>query len=197
MKRVALLAVLAVLAGCAADGPALTIRELGHPAFAAVVGSDARFVQAPPQPRARGLDAWPAEGEPGGVHRSVLHAAPAGLEDAVLLAVGVAVEREWVPLRRLAVACFAVRDPEGWEFFRTGKLPRPDEVPLDLSHTDQPDSNGVLKLLVRLPRERIPAGTERLAFPILFQFQDGWIHLAWYHSIVPPPQPLPAEDGPR
>lgn len=196
--RVALLGLLALLAGCAARGPALGVAELGHPAFAAVVGSDARFVRAAAAPNARGLDAWPAEGEPGGDHRSVLHVAPAGREDEVLLAVGVGVEPEWAPLQRLAVACFPVAEAEAWEFFRSGRLPRPDEPPIGLWGVDRPDPDGVLRLLVRLPRGRIPAGTERLAFPILFQFQDGWIHLAWYQSIVPPPQPLPApEEGPR
>jgi hypothetical protein len=181
-------------AGCAAP-PSATIRELGQPAFEEVVGAGTRFVRTRASkggPSGNGFDAWAAEGSPGDEHRAFLSVVPTGLPETVLLAVGVAGHPGAPPLQRLAIACFPVGEAEAWEFFRSGRLPRPDEPPLGgLARADAPDPDGVLRLLVRLPRAAIPAGTERLAFPILFQFADGWLHVTWYQTIVPAPVVLP------
>ena len=190
MRRSGWLA-LPLLAACTAP-PSATIRELGQPGFEEVLGPAARFVRAESTSRS-GLDAWPAGGDAGGEHRALLHVVPSGLEDQVLLAVGVAAWDGAPALRRLAVTCYPVGEVEGWDFFRTGRLPRPDEPPLLLARAERPDPDGVLRLLVRLPRDQVPAGTARLAFPILFEFVDGWIHLAWYHTIVP--QPVAVSEG--
>lgn len=191
--RLGLLA-LVLCSGCAAP-PSHTVRELGLPVFEPQLGTDTRFVRAGdgrgPQ---QGIDAWPAGSDPADEHRAFLSVVPSGTEDTVLLAVGVAGNPNAPPLARLAVACYPVRESEAWEFHRTGRLPAPDAPPLALARQDAPDPDGVLRLLLRLPRAEVPQGTERLAFPILFQFADGWIHISWYQSIVPAPVPLAPEE---
>lgn len=197
MIRAALLASLLAVVGCAAP-ESFTIRELGQPAFEPLLGPQTRFVRATPQggPQGQGLDAWLAEGDHANEHRAFLSVVPTGLPETVLLAVGVAGNPAAPPLARLAVACYPLREAEAWEFLRTGRLPDPDAATLTLARVDAPDPDGVLRLLLKLPRAQVPPGTERLGFPILFQFQDGWIHLAWYQSIVPEPVELPPPDAP-
>lgn len=192
---VALLSSLALsLAGCAETA---TIRQLGHPEFEQVVGKDTRFERVGAR-QIQNLDAFPERADEGANHRFVHSIDPRGTDEAVYLDVRAGPHPDrGVPLESLSVGVYAVSAQEAMAFANDGRLPAPEQ-PLTLVTTKE-KVDGIVALIVKLPRSALPASAERLACPILVQFEDGWIHLYYYQTIVPaPPSPIdPADLEPR
>lgn len=180
-RALALAPLLLSLSACAAE--TYTIRELGHPQFEQVVGADTRFERVP-EPQRGQLDAFPERADREGDHRFLHAIVPIGTEEDVYLEVRAARRPPTgLPLQSLTVAVYALDGRQAEAFGATGALPAAEE-PITVVTTREKD-DGILALLVRLPRAAIPEGTERLAFPILVQFEDGWIHLLFYRTGVP------------
>ncbi|MCO5166814.1 MAG: hypothetical protein M9894_10670 [Planctomycetes bacterium] len=194
-RALALAPLLLSLSACAAE--TYTIRELGHPQFEQVVGAEARF-QRVPEPQRGQLDAFPERADLEGDHRFLHTIIPMGTEEDVYLDVRAARRPPTgLPLESLTVAVYALDARQAEAFGVAGQLPAPEQ-PITVVTTREKEE-GVLALLVRLPRSAIPEGTERLAFPILVQFEDGWIHLLFYRTGVPAAVPTidPSElEGP-
>lgn len=197
MNRAAALAVCLPLLSLGACAETATIRQLGQPAFEQVVGAETRFERVGAR-QVQNLDAFPDRADEGANHRFVHSIDPRGAEDAVYLDVRAGPHpEEGVPLDSLSVAVYAVTAQEAMAFAKDGALPAPERALLVVTTKEKLDAN-ILAAIVKLPRDGIPAGTERLACPILVQFADGWIHLYYYQTVVPaPPQAIDPSERPR
>lgn len=194
MRRLAAAVLALVAAGCA--GETWTIRELGHPVFEPVVGPDAELVRAEPSPPGE-LDAHPPGVDRAG-HVSRVRGIPGGDGDTVWIAFR-AEARGGVPVGSLAVAAFAVDFAQAQRFQLSGRLPDAEPA-LAFAHVDEVGPDGVLRLLLRVPRAAIPPGRGYLALPCLVRFRDGWVQLTFQQTPVPPPNPGAwggEEDGDR
>lgn len=168
------------LAACAETH---TIRQLGHPEFEGVVGAETRFERVGVRQVGQ-LDAFPETADDEGDHRFMHTIWPSGTEEAVYLDVRAGQRPPTgLPLDSLSVAVYALDAQQAQAFALDGKLPNAEE-PITAVTTDE-KQDGVLGVLLKLPRAAIPAGTEKLAFPILVQFEDGWIHLLYYQTGIP------------
>lgn len=168
------------LAACAETH---TIRQLGHPEFEGVVGAETRFERVGVRQVGQ-LDAFPETADDDGDHRFMHTIWPSGTEEAVFLDVRAGQRPPTgLPLDSLSVAVYALDAQQAQAFAVDGKLPNAEEPITAVTTGEKQD--GVLGVLLQLPRSAIPAGTEKLAFPILVQFEDGWIHLLYYQTGIP------------
>lgn len=179
-----------LLAGC--GGPQLTIRELSYPVFEQVVGAETRYERADPA-QVQGLDAFPDQAEGDGDHRMHVNYWPGGDEERVVVVV-TAKAKGSLPLGRLAGAVYPVSHAEAQTFARTGALPDPGAKPLCFSGQSELDEAGQRELRLELTRADVPPGTPFLAVPVLAEFKDGWIHVAFYRTMVPQPMKFLSEE---
>lgn len=191
--RLLALAGLLQLAGCAQT---YTIRELGYPAFEPVTGAETRFARPDPE-QVQGLDAYPDTADRERPHRFVISPVPIGNELAVCVEIRAVGKPGSVPVTALAGLVYPL-DPSGAGAFRLrGTLP-PGVEPLCFAQSRERDgADGPVVLQLVFPREALPPGVERLAVPILAQFEDGWIHVRYFDTPVPMPVPLLDEQGNR
>jgi hypothetical protein len=161
-----------------------SIRQMGHPEFEQVVGAETEFQRADEQQQGQ-VDAFPDGADAEGDHRFLASIIPIGVEEVVVLDVRAA-ERPptGLPLKSLTVGAYALNAEQAGQYAVDGSLPSP-ETPLIVLTTTEKGEEGVLMLTVQLPRDAIPEGTEKLAFPICVQFQDGWINLVFYQTGIP------------
>lgn len=190
--RAAPLLLLLPLAACAETH---TIRQLGHPEFEAYVGADTRLEKVD-EPSPRSLDAFPATASDSVDHGFRMRVVPWGTEDEVYLYVQAVPKERRLKLRRLAVAAYGLSEEQARAFERTGALPDPTAAFAHYESQEPPDEAGALELGFKYPRSAIPPGTERLAMPILTQFEDGWINIYFHQTIIPSATPPPGEPGP-
>jgi hypothetical protein len=190
MHRVAAALALLSLIGCAETS---TIRQLGHPEFEQVVGKDTQFERVGAK-QVQNLDAFPARADEGANHRFVHSIDPRGTDEVVILDVRAGPHPDrGVPLASLSVGVYPVKAQEAMAFAHDGRLPAPEQ-PLTVVTTKE-KIDGILALIVKLPRTALPADAERIACPILVEFEDGWIHLYYYQTVVPaPPKPIEPTD---
>ena len=183
MSRRSLALLSPLLLSLSACAETYTIRQLGHPEFEKVVGADAQFERVGTRQVGQ-LDAFPATADDEGDHRFLHTIWPSGSADAVYLDVRAGQRQPTgLPLRSLTVGVYALDAQQAQTFALDGALPEPEQ-PLTVV-TTQEKQEGVLGVLLELPRAAIPAGTAKLAFPILVQFEDGWIHLLFYQTGIP------------
>ncbi len=181
--RLSLLSVslgLLLLSGCSSQS--YSIRELGHPAFEEVVGKETEFERADPSQR-MGMDAYTSDVEDDADHSFGVSFWPAGTKDKIGLEVR-ARSKSSLGLDRLAVAVFAVSQSEASRFDVTGQLPDAAS-PIAYSSKSEVDEDDNVILTLVFKRDAVPAGTEKLAIPTLAQFEDGWIHIKYYSTVVP------------
>lgn len=180
LRLLVLALLLLPLAACAETH---TIRQLGHPEFEGVVGAETRFQRVDARQVGQ-LDAFPETADEEGDHRFLHTIWPSGTEEAVYLDVRAGPRPPTgLPLDSLSVGVYALTADQAQKFALDGTLPDPERPITAVTTKDKQD--GVLGLLVKLPRSAIPEGTQKLAFPILVQFEDGWIHLLYYQTGIP------------
>lgn len=180
-----LLLLVLLLLPLAACAETYTIRQLGHPEFEGVVGGDTQFQRVGARQVGQ-LDAYPATADDDGDHRFLHTIWPSGTEEAVYLDVRAGQRKPTgLPLDSLSVAVYALNGEQAQKFAVDGSLP--DAAAPITAVTTEEKQDGVLGVLLKLPRSAIPEGTEKLAFPILVQFEDGWIHLLYYQTGIPAP----------
>lgn len=183
-----LLAAALALSGCAAD--LRTARELGLAPFEELIGAEARLR---PEPVRDGhLDAAAEDG--GGTQAADVTIVPTGTEAAVLVAVGAIGLPGSHPVAGAGLAIYALAPEAQVAYELRGELP-PGE-PLLVALALEPDPDGAVRLLGKLPRAEVPAGTRRLAIPVVIRFANGGIHVKFLHSVVPEPAYVAGEDGP-
>lgn len=197
MNRAAALAVCLPLLSLGACAETATIRQLGHPEFEQVVGAETRFERVGAR-QIQNLDAFPSQADEGANHKFVHSIDPRGANDAVHLDVRAGPHPdEGMPIDSLSLAVYAVSAQQAMRFANDGELPAGAQ-PLTVVTTKDKVDGSILATVLALPRGAIPAGTERLACPILVQFADGWIHLYFYQTVVPtPPKAIDPSERPR
>ena len=184
MKRLPLLLLPASLmllaSGCSSQ--TYSISELGHPAFGELVGNETEFERPDPKQR-MGLDAYTSDMESDGDHPFGISFWPAGTQDKIGLEVRARAKSNLV-LDHLAAAVFPVTQSEASRFEISGQLPD-NSTPIAYSSKSEVDAEDNVILTLIFERAAVPEGTEKLAIPTLARFEDGWIHIKYYSTVVP------------
>ncbi|MCA8924464.1 MAG: hypothetical protein KDD82_21820 [Planctomycetes bacterium] len=189
-RRVLLLAAgLPLLSACAT--PAQTPRELGLGVFEPLLGAEVRLR---PQPIADGhLDAAAESG--GGTQAAHVSIVPTGTAEAVLVAVGAVAHPGSHPVSGVGVAIYPLAPEATPAYELRGELP--SDPPLLVAFSPEADPDGAVRLLAKLPRGEVPAGTRRLAIPVVIRFANGGIHVTYLHGVVPEPAYVASEGEPQ
>lgn len=164
-----------------------SIRDLGHPQFEALLGTEARYQRA--ELRQEGaLDAIPSTAKDDQSHRFRKFTRPAVTADKVEVDVRVMPHSKGgVPPTLLAVAAYPLPKADVELFKRSGSLAEPGEPLALVVQRELVPPEGALHAVVSIERSKLPEGCQQLAVPYLIQFEDGWIHVEFLEVALTPP----------
>jgi hypothetical protein len=163
-----------------------SIRDLGHPQFEEVLGTEAKYQRADLRQEGS-VDALPTTAKDSQGHRFRKFTQPTATPDKVEVDVRIMRHpQNSVPPDLLAVAAYPLPEADVELFTRSGSLASPDQPLALVVQREVTAPEGVLRAVLSLERSKLPAGCKHLAVTYLVRFEDGWIHVEFLEVPIPP-----------